>query len=70
MDGLKTLSVFLILQYLALLACVFGLGLPVAIVRQRLGHRKKGYLPETEDVLIGICLAVATFTAWLAFTHW
>ncbi|MGP0085783.1 MAG: hypothetical protein ACLP0B_19480 [Steroidobacteraceae bacterium] len=53
--------------YFILFVIVFGLGLPIAFVRRLLG-RKKDYWPDTEDVLIGMGMLLASVFLWGAWS--
>ncbi len=55
--------------YIVLLGIVFGLGMPVLIVRRYLG-KKRDYWPDTESVLIGMGLLLVCFVLWGAWSLW
>jgi hypothetical protein len=55
---MKELFALSFIWYFVLLVIVFGLGLPIAVVR-RLSGKKRDYWPDTEDVLIGMVIALA-----------
>jgi hypothetical protein len=62
-EALKELLTYVAGFYIVLLLIVFGLGIPPAIIRRLLGT-KRDYWPDTEDVLIGMGLALVIFFVW------
>jgi len=64
---MTNLAEVILLIYGVIFGVIYGLGLPVAMVRHYLG-KKTDCWPDTEDVLISMGLLLVCFVVWGAWS--